>query len=259
MTTDHASLLERHKARVAALASSDSRYVVNKDWDPFIGGARPKIIAIADNPGREERATGVYLCVDGRAGSIARDFFDGVFGSGSFSRDVLTLNKSSFHTGVTSGLTKMLRKGGCTREEAEAIRADMRANGKLVVQLSAALASPVIFIGSESDNTFEAFRGGVDCELEKAGYISAMLEGVCLNQAFYIIPHFSRCAAFCKHSDEAWNQRVDAFATRWPQVHGLKTKSDNLSWVAMRDRGGRDLLVDYLMSVMLASSSAAQA
>lgn len=87
MTTDHASLLERHKARVAALASSDSRYVVNKDWDPFIGGARPKIIAIADNPGREEHAAGVYLCVDGRAGSIARDFFDGVFGSGG--RDLL--------------------------------------------------------------------------------------------------------------------------------------------------------------------------
>ena len=257
MTTPcHQDLIAAHQKRVADLAMGDSRFVVNREWQPFIDGALPQLILVADNPGAKEHLHGEYLSGRGRAGAMARAFFDGVFGAGSFGRDVIVFNKSGFHTNRTGGLAAMLRKGGGSDAEKVMIGEDMMANGRLIVKLVAALRVPVIFIGSESDNTFSAFRMAFSGGRLGGDSIDIKLFGLDAQSPSHIIPHFSLSCAFRKHSDAAWNRRLDEFIGRWEHVDNLVTDKGNLSSKTLLGLADRTMLTDYLLQVMMGDCAA---
>ena len=239
-------LLKAQRARIKKLAAEEVDYVDNMDWDPFIAGEKPQILVVADNPGDTERENGVYLCAEGQAGGKARDFLDTIFGSASFERDVLALNKSSFHTTTTADLRRLIRSND---QKIPSILEDMRDNGRFVVRLVQKLHVPVLFIGVEHDDTFDAFREGFNAELKAVGPLMAVFRDQSF-KPFHIIPHFSRSRAFLPTSDEVWNEKLEKFIVRW-QSEIFLTKKGNISSKALLNSKNRKMLLDYFLSVML--------
>lgn len=167
-----------HGERVRALRDSASPlFVTNGDLAAYAAkdGALPELILVGDNPGRREYEQSVYLCVQGRAGAMAHSFFDGIFGAASFRSKVMVLNKSSFHTPRTVGLSEAMRGDPAL---AEAIRRDQEENARLIADSVALLGVPVVTIGMESGGTtFQSFRKTLETRYRALDNPPAVFQG----------------------------------------------------------------------------------
>ncbi|AWJ87377.1 hypothetical protein TSH58p_28745 (plasmid) [Azospirillum sp. TSH58] len=241
-----------HGARVRALRDSASPlFVVNNDLTAYASqnGALPELILVGDNPGRREFEQSVYLCVQGRAGAMAHSFFDGIFGAASFRSKVMVLNKSSFHTPRTVGLTEAMRGDPAL---AEAIRRDQEENARLIADSVALLGVPVVTIGMESGGTtFQSFRKALEARYRALGNPPAVFQGKRLAGPFRKVPHFSLSKIFCRNADPAWNAALDGFLARHAAVPGLRTDNGNVSSKLLLGLGDGPLLADYLDRVIL--------
>ncbi|CAO3429132.1 hypothetical protein [Azospirillum argentinense] len=241
-----------HGERVRALRDSVSPlFVVNGDLTAYSadGGPLPELILVGDNPGRREFEQSVYLCVQGRAGAMAHSFFDGIFGAASFRSKVMVLNKSSFHTPRTVGLTEAMRGDPAL---AEAIRRDQEENALLIADSVALLGVPVVTIGMESGGTtFQSFRKTLETRYRALGNPPAVFQGKRLASPFRKVPHFSLSKIFCRNADPAWNAGLDDFLTRHAAVPGLRTENGNVSSKLLLGLGDAPLLADYLDRVIL--------
>lgn len=241
-----------HGERVRALRDSVSPlFVVNGDLTAYSadGGPLPELILVGDNPGRREFEQSVYLCVQGRAGAMAHSFFDGIFGAASFRSKVMVLNKSSFHTPRTVGLTEAMRDDPAL---AEAIRRDQEENARLIADSVALLGVPVVTIGMESGGTtFQSFRKTLETRYRALGNPPAVFQGKRLASPFRKVPHFSLSKIFCRNADPAWNAGLDGFLTRHAAVPGLRTENGNVSSKLLLGLGDGPLLADYLDRVIL--------
>lgn len=241
-----------HGERVRALRDSASPlFVVNNDLTAYASqnGALPELILVGDNPGRREFEQSVYLCVQGRAGAMAHSFFDGIFGAASFRSKVMVLNKSSFHTPRTVGLTEAMRGDPAL---AEAIRRDQEENARLIADSVALLGVPVVTIGMESGGTtFQSFRKALEARYRALGNPPAVFQGKRLAGPFRKVPHFSLSKIFCRNADPAWNAALDGFLARHAAVPGLRTDNGNVSSKLLLGLGDGPLLADYLDRVIL--------
>ncbi|KAA1055071.1 hypothetical protein GAY33_01990 [Azospirillum brasilense] len=241
-----------HGERVRALRDSVSPlFVVNGDLTAYSadGGPLPELILVGDNPGRREFEQSVYLCVQGRAGAMAHSFFDGIFGAASFRSKVMVLNKSSFHTPRTVGLTEAMRGDPAL---AEAIRRDQEENALLIADSVALLGVPVVTIGMESGGTtFQSFRKTLETRYRALGNPPAIFQGKRLASPFRKVPHFSLSKIFCRNADPAWNAGLDGFLARHAAVPGLRTENGNVSSKLLLGLGDAPLLADYLDRVIL--------
>lgn len=241
-----------HGERVRALRDSASPlFVVNNDLIAYAAqnGALPELILVGDNPGRREFEQSVYLCVQGRAGAMAHSFFDGIFGAASFRSKVMVLNKSSFHTPRTVGLTEAMRGDPAL---AEAIRRDQEENARLIADSVALLGVPVVTIGMESGGTtFQSFRKALEARYRALGNPPAVFQGKRLAGPFRKVPHFSLSKIFCRNADPAWNAALDGFLARHAAVPGLRTDNGNVSSKLLLGLGDGPLLADYLDRVIL--------
>ncbi|CAO3378084.1 hypothetical protein [Azospirillum argentinense] len=241
-----------HGERVRALKSSVSPlFVENGDLAAYAtaDGPLPALILVGDNPGRREFEQSVYLCVQGRAGAMAHSFFDGIFGAGSFRGKVMVLNKSSFHTPRTVGLTEAMRGAPAL---AEAIRRDQEENARLIADSVALLGVPVVTIGMESGGTtFQSFRKTLESRYSALGNPPAVFQGKRLASPFRKVPHFSLSKIFCRNADAAWNAGLDGFLARHAAVPGLRTDNGNVSSKLLLGLGDGPLLADYLDRVIL--------
>ncbi|CAO3451656.1 hypothetical protein [Azospirillum argentinense] len=242
----------KHGERVRALRDSVSPlFVVNGDLTAYSadGGPLPELILVGDNPGRREFEQSVYLCVQGRAGAMAHSFFDGIFGAASFRSKVMVLNKSSFHTPRTVGLTEAMRGDPAL---AEAIRRDQEENARLIADSVALLGVPVVTIGMESGGTtFQSFRKTLETRYRALGNPPAVFQGKRLASPFRKVPHFSLSKIFCRNADPAWNAGLDGFLARHAAVPGLRTENGNVSSKLLLGLGDAPLLADYLDRVIL--------
>ncbi|TWA93245.1 hypothetical protein FBY14_102423 [Azospirillum brasilense] len=241
-----------HGERVRHLRDSVSPlFVINGDLASYSAEDRPlpTLILVGDNPGRREYEQSVYLCVQGRAGAMAHSFFDGIFGAGSFRSKVMVLNKSSFHTPRTVGLTEAMRDDPAL---AEAIRRDQEENARLIADSVALLGVPVITIGMESGGTtFQSFRKSLEARYRAHGNPSAIFQGKRLAGPFRKVPHFSLSKIFCRNADPAWNAALERFLARHAAVAGLRTDNGNVSSKLLLGLGDGALLADYLDTVIL--------
>lgn len=241
-----------HGERVRALRDSVSPlFVINDDLAAYSAGdgPLPELILVGDNPGRREYEQSVYLCVQGRAGAMAHSFFDGIFGAGSFRSKVMVLNKSSFHTPRTVGLTEAMRGDPAL---AEAIRRDQEENARLIADSVALLGVPVVTIGMESGGTtFQSFRKTLESRYRAHGNPPAVFQGKRLASPFRKVPHFSLSKIFCRNADAAWNAGLDGFLARHAAVPGLRTENGNVSSKLLLGMGDGPLLADYLDRVIL--------
>lgn len=241
-----------HGERVRALRDSASPlFVTNGDLAAYAAkdGALPELILVGDNPGRREYEQSVYLCVQGRAGAMAHSFFDGIFGAASFRSKVMVLNKSSFHTPRTVGLSEAMRGDPAL---AEAIRRDQEENARLIVDSVALLGVPVVTIGMESGGTtFQSFRKTLETRYRALDNPPAVFQGKRLASPFRKVPHFSLSKIFCRNADPAWNAALDGFLARHAAVPGLRTENGNVSSKLLLGLGDGPLLADYLDRVIL--------
>lgn len=241
-----------HGERVRALRNSVSPlFVENTDLTAYSAddGPLPELILVGDNPGRREYEQSVYLCVQGRAGAMAHSFFDGIFGASSFRGKVMVLNKSSFHTPRTVGLTEAMRGDPAL---AEAIRRDQEENARLIADSVALLGVPVVTIGMESGGTtFQSFRKTLETRYRALGNPSAAFQAKRLASPFRKVPHFSLSKIFCRNADAAWNAALDGFLARHAAVPGLRTENGNVSSKLLLGLGDGPLLADYLDRVIL--------
>ena len=241
-----------HGERVRRLRESVSPlFVENGDLAAYAatGGPLPELILVGDNPGRREFEQSVYLCVKGRAGAMAHSFFDGVFGAHSFRAKVMVLNKSSFHTPRTVGLTEAMRGDSGT---ADAIRRDQEENARLIVDSVALLGVPVVTIGMESGGTtFQSFRKALEARYRALENPPAVFQGKRLAGPFRKVPHFSLSKIFCRNADPAWNATLERFLARHAAVPGLRTENGNVSSKVLLGLGDGPLLADYLDTVIL--------
>ncbi|TWA74540.1 hypothetical protein FBZ82_101556 [Azospirillum brasilense] len=246
------SRVAEHGERVRALKASVSPlFVENGDLAAYAttDGPLPELILVGDNPGRREFEQSVYLCVQGRAGAMAHSFFDGIFGAGSFGGKVMVLNKSSFHTPRTVGLTEAMRGDPAL---AEAIRRDQEENARLIADSVALLGVPVVTIGMESGGTtFQSFRKTLESRYRALGNPPAVFQGHRLASPFRKVPHFSLSKIFCRNADPAWNAGLDGFLARHAAVPGLRTENGNVSSKLLLGLGDHPLLADYLDRVIL--------
>ncbi|TWA87515.1 hypothetical protein FBZ83_101378 [Azospirillum brasilense] len=246
------SRVAQHGERVRALKASVSPlFVENSDLAAYAAtdGPLPALILVGDNPGRREFEQSVYLCVQGRAGAMAHSFFDGIFGAGSFRGKVMVLNKSSFHTPRTVGLTEAMRGDPAL---AEAIRRDQEENARLIADSVALLGVPVVTIGMESGGTtFQSFRKTLETRYRALGNPPAVFQGKRLSGPFRKVPHFSLSKIFCRNADAAWNAGLDGFLARHAAVPGLRTENGNVSSKLLLGLGDGPLLADYLDRVIL--------
>ncbi|MHA7062626.1 hypothetical protein [Azospirillum argentinense] len=244
-----------HGERVRALRDSVSPlFVVNGDLTAYSadGGPLPELILVGDNPGRREFEQSVYLCVQGRAGAMAHSFFDGIFGAASFRSKVMVLNKSSFHTPRTVGLTEAMRGDPAL---AEAIRRDQEENALLIADSVALLGVPVVTIGMESGGTtFQSFRKTLETRYRALGNPPAIFQGKRLASPFRKVPHFSLSKIFCRNADPTWNAGLDGFLARHAAVPGLRTENGNVSSKLLLGLGDAPLLADYLDRVILGNA-----
>lgn len=244
-----------HGERVRQLRTSVSPlFVESQDLATYAaeGGPLPELVLVGDNPGRREWEHAVYLCVKGRAGAMAHAFFDGVFGAGSFRTKVMVLNKSSFHTPRTAGLTEAMRSGTGDPGIPDAIRRDQEENGRLIADSVALLGIPVVTIGMESGGTtFQSFRKALDTRYRAFGEPSAVFQGRRLANPFRKVPHFSLSKIFCRNADPAWNAALQRFLSRHVAVPGLRTENGNVSSKVLLGLGDRRLLRDYLDTVII--------
>ncbi|MDQ2103579.1 hypothetical protein [Azospirillum isscasi] len=241
-----------HGERVRRLRGAESPlFVENNDLAAYAtpGGPLPELILVGDNPGRREFEHSVYLCVKGRAGAMAHSFFDGVFGARSFRTKVMVLNKSSFHTPRTVGLTEAMRGGSAI---GDAIRRDQEENARLIADSVALLGIPVVTIGMESGGTtFQSFRKALELRYRAFGNPPATFQGARLASPFRKVPHFSLSKIFCRNADPAWNAALDRFLARHAAVPGLRTDNGNVSSKVLLGLGDGALLADYLDTVIL--------
>lgn len=251
------ALLRTHQDRVRTLRDTVSpKFVVNREIDEAIqtGGVLIEMLFGGDNPGAKELLLGEYLSGRGSAGRIARQLMGAALGcQDSFGTHVLALNKSSFHTPRTNGLTALLRPGGCAPHLRQAILDDQAENGRLMARLAALLKVPVVTVGTESNRgTFHAFREALDAEIKALGPIVATFRGTGLPHAFRKVPHFSMSKIFCRNSDQEWNAGLDRFVARWKPTHpGLLTDKMNVSSKYVLESTDRAMQVDFLRSVIL--------
>lgn len=253
-----------HGERVRRLRDSVSPlFVENLDLAAYAaeGGPLPELVLVGDNPGRREWEQSVYLCVKGRAGAMAHSFFDGIFGAGAFRSKVMVLNKSSFHTPRTAGLTEVLRDGAGGPGIADAIRRDQEENARLLADAVALLGVPVVTIGMESGGTvFQSFRKALDARYRDLGNPPAFFQGKPLPSPFRKVPHFSLSKIFCRNADPAWNAGLERFLDRHAAaVPGLRTDNGNVSSKTLLDLGDRRLLADYLETVIIGETAIAGA
>ena len=241
-----------HGERVRRLRETESPlFVENNDLTAYAtaAGPLPELILVGDNPGRREFEHSVYLCVKGRAGAMAHSFFDGVFGPHSFRTKVMVLNKSSFHTPRTVGLTEAMRGGTGI---ADAIRRDQEENARLIADSVALLGVPVVTIGMESGGTpFQRFRKALEARYRAFGNPPATYQGKRLASPFRKVPHFSLSKIFCRNADPAWNAVLEGFLARHASVPGLATGNGNVSSKVLLGLGDGRLLADYLDTVIL--------
>lgn len=250
------ALVAAHGGRVRDLRDRVSdQFVENLDLAFYAkpGGPLPELILVGDNPGRRELENSVYLCVEGRAGRMAHLFFDGIFGSGSFRSKVMVLNKSSYHTPRTAGLTQTVRSGAGDAAVAEALCSDQEANAALIAEIVALLGIPVVTIGMETGGTtFRDFRDTLETRYASLGRPAATFDGCMLAHPFRKVPHFSLSKIFCRNSDPDWNAGLDRFLERHAAaLPGLKTGNGNVSSKMLLEQGSRQMLSDYLALVIL--------
>lgn len=250
------ALVAAHGERVRELRDRVTElFVENRDLAFYAtpGGPLPELILVGDNPGRREWENSVYLCVEGRAGRMAHLFFDGIFGPGSFRSKVMVLNKSSYHTPRTVGLTQTVRSGAGDAVVAEALRSDQQANAELIAEIVALLGIPVVTIGMETGGTtFRDFRDTLEQRYAALGQPPASFAGSALAHPFRKVPHFSLSKIFCRNSDPGWNAGLDRFLTRHAaSLPGLKTGNGNVSSKMLLEQGSREMLSDYLTLVIL--------
>jgi hypothetical protein len=131
-------------------ANTNPDFIVNSDWNQFCtpdDRPPPNIVVVADNPGQFERVNGEYLCRGGRAGGVARRFFDAVSGVCAIEEGwAVVFNKSSFYTPQTAGLVSFMDSPGICPSLLPELREDQNANGRMVAGVAKALSIPVLTV-----------------------------------------------------------------------------------------------------------------
>ncbi|QQP91256.1 hypothetical protein IGS68_08635 [Skermanella sp. TT6] len=249
-------IVAAHGERTRGLRDTvSSLFVENRDLSDYAadGGPLPDLVLVGDNPGRREWENSVYLCAAGRAGRMAHAFFDGIYGPGSFRSKVMVLNKSSYHTPRTAGLTQTLRDGVVDSAVDRAIRHDQEENARLIAGIVALLGIPVVTIGMESGGaTFRDFRRTLESRYRSLGEPPARFQGRSLPSPFRKVPHFSLSKIFCRNSDPRWNASLDRFLGAWEgRTPGLRTGNGNVSSKILLESRDRAMLSDYLSTVIM--------
>jgi hypothetical protein len=151
-------------SRPSASFTVETAVVYNKALDELGPEAEPRIILVADNPGRREQVAMNRRYLVGPSGKLADGFFRAHPELGiDFYRNVLILNKTPIHTPRTAELRELMRLGG--PDIAKAIVESQQRMASLIHRFHLALGSAQLWIIGYSElgkgKLFEPFSAAM--------------------------------------------------------------------------------------------------
>jgi len=175
-------------SRPSASFTIETPVVYNAALDDLGPDSEPRLILVADNPGRREQAAMNRRYLVGPSGKLADGFFRAHPELGiDFYRNVLILNKTPIHTPRTAELRELMRLGG--PDVAKAITDSQRRMADLIHRFHLALGSAQLWIIGYSElgkgKLFETFSDA----LANAYGADAGSAGAADN--IYLFRHFS--------------------------------------------------------------------
>ncbi len=175
-------------SRPGAGFTVETPVVYNEALDDLAPDSEPRLILVADNPGRREQAATNRRYLVGPSGKLADGFFRAHPELGiDFYRNVVILNKTPIHTPRTAELRELKRLGG--PDIAKAIVDSQRRMAELIHRFHVALGSAQLWIIGYSElgkgKLFETFSDA----LAKA--YAADKAGIEAAGNMYLFRHFS--------------------------------------------------------------------
>lgn len=205
-------------------------FVLSRELDN-IDFEKVKIILIWDNPWEKELKNNEFFSSEWTAWKMARDLFNWVYSQESFTKEVLVLNKTLFHTNRTHQLKDS--KWVVLLKESQILMADF------LFDFLKEKKVPVIVVWFAQMEWF--FKPFFDIFKKK-------WEELKLLDSIFVSPHFSMSKIFCKHKNEHWNELIDLFLLKYPY---LETDKWNISSKAFYASWNREIFKDFLEMVVL--------
>ena len=205
-------------------------YVISEELEN-IDFEKVKIVLVWDNPWKDEYRLGQYFSEEGSSWKMARKLFDGIFWEGSFSRDVLVLNKTLFHTNRTHDLHN--------ESFAPFLDESQKHMAEFLLELLKKKDMPVIVVWfDEMHGLFLEYFAILWVWAYKLGKLNTIS----------VTPHFSMSKIFCKHSNRHWNSLIDTFISKHPE---LDTGKWNISSKAFFESEDPELYKEFVREVLV--------